>query len=261
MASMTRCSTRRISTQMPKALRARRSHGLKTGSWRRFPEQRRSDMAEGGSTPTGGLGDLFSRLQEARADLEAQEEAIEATIVEGHAAGGAVVIRLTGSLGAEFVHIDPSTVAPAHAALHDALGRIIELRSSVQAPVDPAFAGGVDLGGFVGNLDLGGLLAGVDLEGLMGNLGMGMDLSALAGLGELGAGEGEGARNRKPRGRGGPGRAAGLTGQCSPGRFRSWSTSSGAFQVWGRARLSASPSTCSRRTGRAPSAWHRPSWR
>ena len=35
-------------------------------------------MAEGGSSPTGGLGDLFSRLQEARADLEAQEEAIEA---------------------------------------------------------------------------------------------------------------------------------------------------------------------------------------
>jgi len=47
----------------------------------------------------------------------------------------------------------------------------------------------VDLGGFVGNLDLGGLLAGVDLEGLMGNLGMGMDLSTLAGLGELGEGE------------------------------------------------------------------------
>ena len=155
-------------------------------------------MAEGGSTPTGGLGDLFSRLQEARADLEAQEEAIEATIVEGHAAGGAVVIRLTGSLEAESVHIDPSIVDPADpalledavlAALHDALGRIIELRSSVQAPVDPAFAGGVDLGGFVGNLDLGGLLAGVDLEGLMGNLGMGMELSTLAGLGELGEGE------------------------------------------------------------------------
>jgi len=96
------------------------------------------------------------------------------------------------------VHIDPSIVDPADpalledavlAALHDALGRIIELRSSVQAPVDPAFAGGVDLGGFVGNLDLGGLLAGVDLEGLMGNLGMGMDLSTLAGLGELGEGE------------------------------------------------------------------------
>ena len=149
-------------------------------------------MAEDDSSPDGGLGDLFSRLEEARADLEAQEQAIQAASVEGHAAGGAVVIRLTGSLEPESVHIDPSIIDPSDpalledavlAALHDALGRIIELRSSVQAPVDPAFAGGVDLGGFVGNLDLGALL-GVDLEGLMGNLGIGMDLLGLAGLDE-----------------------------------------------------------------------------
>ncbi|MGD0285832.1 MAG: YbaB/EbfC family nucleoid-associated protein [Acidimicrobiales bacterium] len=148
-------------------------------------------MAEGDSSPTGGLGDLFSRLQEAREDLEAQAEAIEQTIVEGHAAGGAVVIRLTGSLEAKSVHIDPSIVDPADpslledavlAALHDVLGRIVELRTSVQAPDDPAFAA---------NLDLGGLLAGVDLEGLMGNLGLGVDLGAFAGIGELGESEGD----------------------------------------------------------------------
>jgi len=157
-------------------------------------------MAEGDSSPTGGLGDLFSRLQEAREDLEAQAEAIEQTIVEGHAAGGAVVIRLTGSLEAESVHIDPSIVDPADpslledavlAALHDVLGRIVELRTSVQAPDDPAFAANLDLAGFVGNLDLGGLLAGVDLEGLMGNLGLGVDLGAFAGIGELGESEGD----------------------------------------------------------------------
>lgn len=152
-------------------------------------------MAEAESSPTGGLGDLFSRLQQARADLEAQEEAIEGATVEGHAAGGAVVIRLTGSLEAESVHIDPSIIDASDpalledavlAALHDALDKIVELRSPLQGPAGPDAEEGVDLGGMVGDLDLGGILAGVDLEGLMGNLGMGMDLLALAGLGEFG---------------------------------------------------------------------------
>jgi DNA-binding YbaB/EbfC family protein len=155
-------------------------------------------MAEGDSSPAGGLGDLFSRLQEARADLEAQAEAIDAAVIEGHAAGGAVVVRLSGSLEAESVHIDPSIIDAADptlledavlAALHDALGRVIELRASLHAPADPAVAGEVDLGGLVSDLDLEGLLAGVDLEGLMGNLGMGLDLGALAGLGAHGDSE------------------------------------------------------------------------
>jgi hypothetical protein len=152
-------------------------------------------MAEGDSSPTGGLGDLFSRLQEAHADLEMRAEAKDAAVVEGHAAGGAVVIRLSRSLVAESVHIDPSIVDPADpelledavlAALHDALGQIIELRSSATAPADPALARGVDLADLVGNLDLAGLMAGVDLEGLMSNLGMGLDLATFAGLGVAG---------------------------------------------------------------------------
>jgi nucleoid-associated protein EbfC len=146
---------------------------------------------------TGGLGDLFSQLQAARADLEARAAEIDASVVEGSAAGGAVVIRLTGSLEAESVHIDASIVDAADpalledavlAALRDALGRIIQLRSEIQLPGDPPFAGGVelgDLGALVGNLDLEGLLGGVDLEGLMGNLGMGIDLGALGALGGL----------------------------------------------------------------------------
>jgi len=156
-------------------------------------------MAESDFPSAGGLGDLFSQLQAARADLEAQVEAIDATIVEGKAASGAVVIRLSGSLEGESVHIDASIVDPADpalledavlAALRDALGRITELRSSVHLPSDPSFAGGIDLGGLgglVGNLDLDGLLGGVDLEGLMGSLGMGLDTGALAGLAGLGA--------------------------------------------------------------------------
>jgi DNA-binding protein YbaB len=74
-------------------------------------------MAEGDSSPAGGLGDLFTRLQEARADLEAQAEAIDAAVVEGHAAGGAVVVRLSGSLEAESVHIDPSIIDAADPTL------------------------------------------------------------------------------------------------------------------------------------------------
>jgi DNA-binding YbaB/EbfC family protein len=158
-------------------------------------------MSEGDPSPDGGLGDLFARLQEARADLEARAEEMEASIVEGHAAGGAVVIRLTGSLDAESVHIDPSIVDPADpafledavlAALRDALGRFVELRSSVQVPAGPAFGGTADLGALIGNLDLEGLLSGVDLQGLMGNLGMGLDLGSFAGLGALGEGEDDG---------------------------------------------------------------------
>jgi DNA-binding protein YbaB len=145
------------------------------------------------------LGDLFSRLEAARADLEAQVEAVEAADVEGHAAGGAVVIRLNASLGVESVHIDPSIIDPADpglledavvAALRDALGRVVEIRSSISALAEPGLAGGLDLGGLVGNLDLEGLLAGVDLEGLMGSLGMG-GLSALAGYGKPAASDGE----------------------------------------------------------------------
>ena len=164
-------------------------------------------MTEGESSATGGLGDLFARLEEARAELEAQAEAIEETSVEGHAAGGAVVIRLTGSLEAESVHIDPSLVDPSDptlledavlAALQDALDRINELRSSVQSPADAA--GGLDLGGFVGNLDLGGLLAGVDIEGLMGTLGMGQDLGDQLGFGALDEGEDEDDAGEDPSG-------------------------------------------------------------
>lgn len=57
-------------------------------------------MTEGDQSPSGELGDLFSQFREAQAGLEAQSQAIEATVVEGSAAGGAVVVRLSGSLEA-----------------------------------------------------------------------------------------------------------------------------------------------------------------
>ncbi|MGO9584452.1 MAG: YbaB/EbfC family nucleoid-associated protein [Acidimicrobiales bacterium] len=141
-------------------------------------------MAEGDSSPTGGLGDLFSQLQAAQAGLEAQAAAIDATVVEGGAAGGAVVVRLTGSLEAESVRIDPSIIDPADpslledavlAAFRDALGRIVELRSSLQAQIEPPLGRETDFGALVGNLDLEGLLGGVDVNALMRRLGMGLD--------------------------------------------------------------------------------------
>ena len=152
-------------------------------------------MAEGESSPTGGLGDLFSRLQQARADLKAQEEAIEGATVEGHAAGGAVVIRLTGSLEAESVHIDPSIIDASDpalvedavlAALHDALDKIVDSGLPCKGGQVRALAVKPTLEAWPAPVDLGGILAGVDLEELMGNLGRGMDLLALSGLGEFG---------------------------------------------------------------------------
>ena len=110
-------------------------------------------MSESDLPPTGGLPDLLSQLQAAQADLEAHVAAIDTTVVEGSAAGGAVVIRLNGSLEAESVHIDPSVLEGSDtsiledavlAALRDALGRIVELRSSLQEQLAPSFGGGMD---------------------------------------------------------------------------------------------------------------------
>jgi nucleoid-associated protein EbfC len=147
-------------------------------------------MGEGESSPTGGFGDLFSQLQAAQAELEAQTEAIEAIVVEGSAAGGAVVVRLSGALEAESVHIDPSIIDPDDpalledavlAALRDGLGRIVELKATLQEQAEQPFSSGMDLSSIMGGLDFGGLLGGVDVNSLMADLGMGVDLSALGG--------------------------------------------------------------------------------
>jgi hypothetical protein len=151
-------------------------------------------MAEDEAAPTGGLGDLFSQLQEVKADIEAQVEAMEASVVEGTAAGGAVVVRLTGSLEAESVHVDPAVIDPADpalledallAALRDALVKVVQMRSAAQVQVESPFGRQMDLSGLVGSLDLGGLLGGVDVNALMGSLGMGMDLGSFGGQGAL----------------------------------------------------------------------------
>jgi len=151
-------------------------------------------MADDEEVSPAGLGGLFAQLQAAQADLEAQAAALDSAVVEGSAAGGAVVVRVSGALAAESVHIDPAIIDPADpalledallAALRDALGRITQMRSTVDAQVASPFGPGMDLGSLVGNLDLGGLLGAVDVNALMGNLGMGLDLGAFASQAEL----------------------------------------------------------------------------
>jgi len=92
----------------------------------------------------GGLLDSFQRVQAAR----------EATY-EGHAGGGAVVVRATGDLQFESVTIAPEVVDPGDvemlqdlvlAALHD-------LATSMAAAQQQAM-------GALGGVDLGGLIAG-----------------------------------------------------------------------------------------------------
>ena len=92
----------------------------------------------------GGIFDSLQKVQEARAQ-----------VYEGHAGGGAVVVRATGDLEFESVTIDPEVVDPADvemlqdlvlAALHD-------LASTMAAAQHEAM-------GSLGSLDLGGLLGG-----------------------------------------------------------------------------------------------------
>jgi DNA-binding YbaB/EbfC family protein len=147
-------------------------------------------MPDDGAALPGDLGGLFSQLQAAQADLEARAAALDEAVVEGSAAGGAVVVRVSGALEAESVHVDPAIIDPKDpalledallAALRDALGRIVQMRSSVEAQVALPFGQQADLGSLVGGLDLEGLLGGLDVNALMGNLGMGLSLGALGG--------------------------------------------------------------------------------
>jgi DNA-binding YbaB/EbfC family protein len=92
----------------------------------------------------GGLFDSLQKVQQARAQ-----------VYEGHAGGGAVIVRATGDLEFESITINPEVVDPNDvemlqdlvlAALHD-------LASTMAAAQHEAM-------GALGALDLGGLLGG-----------------------------------------------------------------------------------------------------
>lgn len=106
------------------------------------------------------MGALLAQAQQMSEQIMAQQSAAQEAEVEGHAGGGAVVVRMTG--GGEFlsIKIAPSAVDPDDvemledlvlAALNDAVASAAEL-------VGQPDLGGLDLGG----LDLGGLLGGSD---------------------------------------------------------------------------------------------------
>jgi DNA-binding YbaB/EbfC family protein len=95
----------------------------------------------------GAMFDGLQKVQEARS-----------RIYEGHAGGGAIVIRASGDLEFESVAIDPEVVDPNDvemlqdlvlAALHD----LATTMASAQQEAMGALGG-------LGNLDLGGLLGG-----------------------------------------------------------------------------------------------------
>jgi DNA-binding YbaB/EbfC family protein len=92
----------------------------------------------------GGIFDSLQKVQEARSQT-----------YEGHAGGGAVVVRATGDLQFESVSIDPEVVDPSDvemlqdlvlAALHDLASTMAEAQQAAM--------------GALGALDVGGLLGG-----------------------------------------------------------------------------------------------------
>jgi DNA-binding protein YbaB len=91
----------------------------------------------------GGIFDSFQKVQEARSQT-----------YEGHAGGGAVVVRATGDLQFEAVTISPEVVDPADvemlqdlvlAALHDLASTMAEAQQAAMGAL-----GGLDLGGLLG---------------------------------------------------------------------------------------------------------------
>ena len=109
----------------------------------------------GGAGLGGGLdlGALLGAAQQMGAQMEADQERIGSTELEGTAGGELVRISALGSGAFTGVHIDPSVIDPSDpsmledlvlAALHDLGQQIAEL----QAEASPL--GGLDLGGLFG---------------------------------------------------------------------------------------------------------------
>ena len=149
----------------------------------------------------GGLGDLFAQFEQAQERVETAAAEASATIVEGSAADGRVVVQMRGDLDAVSVHIDPSVVDPSDvglledlllAAIRDGLTQVAELQEEVAGAFAGA-GGGLDVGSLLGSLgnlpgiaELGNLanLPGLAEFGNLANLGA-FDAGALAQLPEL----------------------------------------------------------------------------
>src|SRR5947207_1875681 len=92
----------------------------------------------------GGIFDSLQKVQEARSQ-----------VYEGHAGGGAVVVRATGDLEFESVTIDPEVVDPSDVEmLQDLVLAALHDLATTMATAQHAAMGAL------GSLDLGGLLGG-----------------------------------------------------------------------------------------------------
>jgi nucleoid-associated protein EbfC len=110
-------------------------------------------------TAPGGfdMGSLLEQAMEMQQQLLAAQATAAEAVIEGHAGGGAVTVRVTGGLVFQSVTIAPEAVDPDEidllqdlilAALHDATDQIAQLQQ--------ASMGGLDLGAMGGALGLGG---------------------------------------------------------------------------------------------------------
>ncbi len=104
---------------------------------------------------------MFESIQKMQADMQAAQDALANTLVEGSAGGGVVKATVTGDGDLRRISIDPSVVDPADvetledlvvAAINDAMRQAKEM----QAQQLGAATGGLDLDSMLGNL--GGLL-------------------------------------------------------------------------------------------------------
>ncbi len=111
------------------------------------------------------MGSLLEQAMEMQQQLLAAQASAAEAVVEGHAGGGVVTVRVTGGLVFQSVTIAPEAVDPDDvellqdlilAALHDATDQITQLQQSSM--------GGLDLGAMGGALGLGGGLGGDGFE-------------------------------------------------------------------------------------------------
>jgi DNA-binding YbaB/EbfC family protein len=148
------------------------------------------------------LGELLERVEVAAEQLELSAEEAQLAVLEGSAAGGAVVIAVSGGFEPLSIHIDPSLVDPRDvamledavlAALRDVLEQVVDLQSELAGE-----AAEVDLSALLGSLGKLPMLGGLGLPdfgrftnpedliaGLGGALG-GVLSGALGGLGNSG---------------------------------------------------------------------------
>ena len=101
------------------------------------------------------LGNLLSQMQQLQQHLMDAQASAAARVVEGRSGGGAVKVKVTGSMDFQSVTIDPTVVDP---------GDIDMLQDLVLAAVRDAVAQANELN----SQALGGLGLGGGLEGLLG---------------------------------------------------------------------------------------------